>query len=74
MKVILGCIIAAALFTPALAGDEFYVVQDVKTKKCMVIDKPVANAEVKLMTEEKPFASREAAEEAMKKIEQCATR
>jgi len=72
MKTILGCVITAALFTPAIAAAEFYVVQDVKSKKCMVIDKPVANAEVKLMTEDKPFATREAAEKAMKDIGQCA--
>lgn len=72
MKDIFGCIIAAVLFTPALAGDEYYVVQDVLTKKCMVIDKPVANAEVRLMTEDKPFPTREAAEAAMKKLGQCA--
>jgi hypothetical protein len=73
MKAILGLIIGAALITPASAADEYYVVQDVVSKKCMVIDKPIANAEVKLMTEDKPFLTREAAEAAMKQIQQCAS-
>ena len=73
MKAIRESIFAAAvLITPAMAAGEFYVVQDVKTKKCFVIDKPVANAEVKLVTEDKPFATREAAEVALQNIGQCA--
>lgn len=59
--------------TATQGGSEFYVVQDVTTKKCLVIDKPVANAEAKLMTEEKPFTTRESAEAAMKQIQQCAS-
>jgi hypothetical protein len=74
MKKLIAAAMFASFISPAFAQTaEFYVVQDVKTKKCMVIDKPVANAEVKLMTEDKPFATREAAEKAMKQIEQCAT-
>jgi hypothetical protein len=73
MKMIAGVIILAALLTPAIAAEEFYVVQDVASKKCLVIDKPPANASVKLMTEDKPFPTRAAAEAAMKQIKGCAT-
>jgi hypothetical protein len=73
MKMIAGGIILAALLTPAIAAGEFYVVQDVESRKCMVIDKPPANASVKLMTEDKPFPTRAVAEAAMKQIKGCAT-
>ena len=39
MKAIIGAVLIAAFVTPALAADEFYVVQDVKTKKCTIVDK-----------------------------------
>ena len=44
MKIML--VTAAALVVsfaaPAFAADEFYVVQDVKTKKCTIVDKKPA--------------------------------
>ena len=39
MKALIGAVLIAAFVTPALAADEFYVVQDVKTKKCTIVDK-----------------------------------
>jgi hypothetical protein len=38
MKAIIGAMLIAAFATPALAADEFYVVQDVKTKKCTIVN------------------------------------
>ena len=41
MKAIIGAVLLAAFVTPALAADEYYVVQDVKTKKCTIVsEKP----------------------------------
>lgn len=39
VKIILAGTMIAAFVAPALAADEFYVVQDVKTKKCTIVDK-----------------------------------
>src|SRR4051794_36120718 len=39
MKTLTGAILIAAFVTPALAADEFYVVQDTATKKCTIVDK-----------------------------------
>ena len=39
VKSILAACIIAAYASPTLAADEYYVVQDVKTKKCTVVDK-----------------------------------
>ena len=34
----------AAFVAPAIAADEFYVVQDVKTKKCTIVERKPADA------------------------------
>ena len=39
MKKLLAATLLIAFVTPALAADEYYVVQDVKTKKCTIVDK-----------------------------------
>ena len=72
MKTIMSCFVMAGVILPALAAEEFYVVQDVSTKKCFVIDKPVATADVKLMgTDDKPYPTRAAAEAAIKDMKDC---
>ena len=73
MKIMMGCLVLAGLMLPATAAEEFYVVQDVTSKKCFVIDKPIANSDVKLMgTDEKPYPTRVAAEAAIKDMKGCA--
>ncbi len=40
-KSILAAVLAVSFAAPVLAADEFYVVQDVKTKKCTIVsEKP----------------------------------
>ena len=39
MKKLVAIAMFVAFVSPALAADEFYVVQDVKTKKCTIVDK-----------------------------------
>jgi hypothetical protein len=72
MKAIVGCLILAAFVSPAIAANEYYVVQDPTTKKCFVIDKPIANSSVKLIGEDKPYVTRDAADAAMKTAKECA--
>jgi hypothetical protein len=43
MKAIIGAALIVALVTPALAASEFYIVRDVKTKKCSVVAKKPTN-------------------------------
>lgn len=38
VKTLVAASMIAAFVTPALAADAFYVVQDVKTKKCTIVD------------------------------------
>jgi hypothetical protein len=72
MKKLLGAALAVAFVTPALAA-EFYVVQDVKTKKCTIVDKKPVTQETVVVGDGKVFASRTEAETGMKTIEVCTT-
>ena len=55
MKKILGAALILAFVTPALAADEFWVVQDVKTKKCTIVDKKPMTTEVTVVGDGKVF-------------------
>jgi hypothetical protein len=39
VRIIAAAALIAGFAAPALAADEFYVVQDLKTKKCTIVDK-----------------------------------
>jgi hypothetical protein len=71
--------IAIALFVAALATSavaqaaEFYVVQDVKTKKCTIVDKkPTTTTEVTVLGNT-VYKSRTEAEAGMKTVKVCTT-
>jgi hypothetical protein len=70
MKVLIGAILAAALVTPALAADEFYVVQDVKTKKCTIVDKKPTTTETTVVGNG-IYKTRTEAETGMKSVKVC---
>ena len=58
--------------TPVLAADEFYVVQDAKTKKCTVVDKkPVDTSTTVVSTSGTIYKSRTEAEAGMKTVKVC---
>ena len=74
MKAIIGAVLIAAFVTPALAADEFYVVQDVKTKKCSIVDKkPTTTTEVTQVGGTTIYKSRTEAETGMKAVKVCTT-
>ena len=56
--------------TPALAADEFYVVQDVKTKKCTIVDKKPTTTTTTIV-DNGVFKTRSEAETGMKTIKVC---
>ena len=63
----------AALVTPALAANEFYVVQDSATKKCSIVDqKPTAAALMLVGTT--AYKTQAEAEIAMKADKICASK
>jgi hypothetical protein len=67
---------AAALLTsvavPAFAVDEFYVVQDVKTKKCTIVDKkPVDTTTTVVSPSGTVYKTHSEAETGMKSVKMC---
>jgi hypothetical protein len=73
MKKILGAALILAFVTPALAADEFWVVQDVKTKKCTIVDKKPTTTEMTVVGDGKVFKTRTEAETGMKTVKVCTT-
>jgi len=73
LKIASAALMLAALSLPAFAADEFYVVQDVKTKKCTIVDKkPTTTTMVQVGP--MAFKSRTEAESGMKTIKVCETK
>jgi hypothetical protein len=70
MKKLIGAAVIAAFVTPAMAA-EFYVVQDVKTKKCTIVDQRPATTETTVVGDGKVFTTRTEAETGMKSIKVC---
>ena len=67
--------VAAALLLPgtaAFAQDSYYIVQDVKTKKCTIVDKkPVASEATLVGSDGTLYKTRAEAEGAMKTVKVC---
>lgn len=73
VKTFVAASLLAALVTPAFAADEFYVVQDVKTKKCTVVDKKPTDTTTTTVVSPSGtvYKSRTEAETGMKSVKVC---
>jgi len=72
MKIASAALMLAALSLPAFAADEFYVVQDVKTKKCTIVDKKPTDTSVTVVSPSGMiYKSRTEAESGMKTVKVC---
>ena len=73
MKRVIIAVTALAFSTAAFAqAAEFYVVQDVKTKKCTIVDKkPATTTETTIVGDGKVYKTRTEAETGMKSIKVC---
>ena len=70
MKALIAGVLVIAFAMPALAADEFYVVQDVKTKKCTIVDKkPTTTTET--VVGNGMYKTRTEAETGMKTVKVC---
>jgi hypothetical protein len=66
--------LVAALAAPAFAADEFYVVQDVKTKKCTIVDKKPVDTSVTVVSPAGTiYKTRAEAETGMKTVKVCSS-
>jgi len=70
MKKLMLATVLVAFVTPALAADEFYVVQDVKTKKCTIVDKKPTTTETTVVGNG-VYKTKVEAETGMKSVKVC---
>ncbi len=74
IKTLVAVSVIAAFATPAFAADEFYVVQDVKTKKCTIVDKkPVDTTTTVVSPSGTVYKTRAEAETGMKSVKVCSS-
>jgi hypothetical protein len=73
MKKIMIAATAVAFSTASIAQSaEFYVVQNVKTKKCTIVDKkPATTTETTIVGDGKVYKTRTEAETGMKSVKVC---
>ena len=72
LKIVTAALMLAATSLPAFAADEFYVVQDVKTKKCTIVDKkPTTTTETTVVGDGTVYKTRTEAETGMKSVKVC---
>ncbi|MGY0575252.1 hypothetical protein ACTGJ9_032895 [Bradyrhizobium sp. RDM12] len=72
LRIVTAAVMIAALAGPAFAADEFYVVQDVKTKKCTVVDKKPTDTSMTVVSPSGTiYKSRTEAESGMKTVKVC---
>jgi hypothetical protein len=73
MKAFIAGAALCAFVLPALAADEYYVVQDATTKKCTIVDKKPTTTTTTIVGDGKVFKTRTEAEAGMKTIKICST-
>lgn len=74
LRMIAAATLIASFVTPALAADEFYVVQDAKTKKCTIVDKkPVDTTTTVVSPSGTVYKTRTEAEAGLKTVKVCSS-
>jgi hypothetical protein len=72
LRIATAALMVAAFSLPAFAADEFYVVQDVKTKKCTIVDKKPTDTSTTVVSPSGTiYKSRTEAESGMKTVKVC---
>jgi hypothetical protein len=74
LKLIAAVGLVAAFAVPALAADEFYIAQDVKTKKCTILDKKPTDSSMTVVSPSGTvYKTRTEAETSMKSVKVCSS-
>lgn len=72
LRIATAALMVVAFSVSAFAADEFYVVQDVKTKKCTVVDKKPTDSSMTVVSPSGTiYKSRTEAESGMKTVKVC---
>jgi hypothetical protein len=75
LKLVAAAALVASLAAPAFAADEFYVVQDGKTKKCTVVDKkPTESSMTVVSPAGTVYKTRAEAEAGMRTVKVCSSK
>lgn len=74
-KTIFAASMIAAFVVPAFAADQFYVVQNVKTKKCTIVDKKPTDTTTTTVVSPSGtiYKTRSEAETGMKSVKVCSS-
>ena len=74
IKLVAAAALVASFAAPAFAADEFYVVQDVKTKKCTIVDKKPTESSMAIVSPSGTvYKTRAEAETGMKTVKVCSS-
>jgi hypothetical protein len=74
IQLVAAAALVASFAAPAFAADEFLVVQDVKTKKCTVVDKkPTESAMTVVSPAGTVYKTKAEAEAGMKTVKVCSS-
>ena len=72
IRLIAAAALVASFAAPAFAADEFYVVQDTSTKKCMIVDKkPTVTTQTIVSPSGTIYKTHAEAEVGMKTVKVC---
>jgi hypothetical protein len=71
LRFVLATAVASALLVPAFAADSYYVVQDVKTKKCTVTESKPTTSETTVVSGNTVYKTKSEAESGMKTTKVC---
>ena len=71
IKLVAAAALVASFAAPAFAADEFYVVQDVKTKKCTITETKPASTDVTVVSGDTVYKTKAEAETGMKTVKVC---
>ncbi|HEX2215812.1 MAG TPA: hypothetical protein VHG27_03830 [Xanthobacteraceae bacterium] len=58
-------------FGSGAAADEYYIVQDISTKRCTLVDRPPASTEAVLLGKGRVYFERGEAERSLRSIDTC---
>ena len=72
LKTLIAAAVMTSVAAPAFA-QSFYVVQDVKTKKCMITETKPTSSEVTVVSGDTVYKTKTEAEAGMKTVKVCTT-
>jgi hypothetical protein len=73
INAVIAVAMTAAFITPTFAADSYYVVQDVKTKKCTVTESKPTSSETTVVSGDTVYKTKSEAESGMKTTKVCTT-